>query len=464
MDGISAIANIINLAEGAFRIVGYLKSVKEGGKARQSLLEELTLLWLVLEGLRQQFDPAPNALNEPWMRPLKPLFEEPEGVFSKIRKEVKYLETKLVRGSHKTSRFATTIKWPFQEQQVYRTIDIIRSLQALISSAMAECNLGIARDIRKDICSVKSLAEDAHLQKVLSWLSPLNFRQKESEVLSLAENSSWVLDTTEFKSWCAGEARFLWCNGAPGAGKSVLASIAFSELRRTHSTHDVFVAIIYCSFDNAESQSLSTILASLLKQLIQDRCCLPDDVKQLYQTMVIEEKSRPDPGDVQQILEAEIEKLKSTFIVIDGLDEVGDVTARRHILDALQSLGRRTRIMITSRLLEDLHQRLSKTPSSSSCNGCGTECRADYMRCKQCATCTLCHDCFEAGMLCKSEDHDFEPNATCLSLKFRAKERDISKYARRRIALSDELARCVAEKPTLEQEIVNSVVRKSENM
>lgn len=252
MDGISAIVNIINLAEGAFRVVGYLKGVKEGGKARQSL-EELTLLWPVLEGLHQQFGPAPNALNEPWMRPLKPLFEEHEGVFSKIRKEIKYLETKLVRGSHKTSRFATTIKWPFQEQQVYRTVDTIRSLQVLISSAMAECNLGITRDIRRDVCSAKSLAEDAHLQKVLSWLSALNFRQKQSDIVSFAETSSWVLDTTEFKSWCAGEARFLWCYGPPGAGKSVLASIAFDELRRNYSTHEVFVAIIYCSFDTAES-------------------------------------------------------------------------------------------------------------------------------------------------------------------------------------------------------------------
>jgi hypothetical protein len=122
--------------------------------------------------------------------------------------------------------------------------------------------------------------------------------------------------------------------------------------------------------------------------------------------------------------------------------------------------------MITSRLLDDLHQRLHTTPSSFSCNACGIERLADYMRCKQCTTWTLCYDCFEAGRLCtcRSEDADFEANVTCLSLEFKAKERDISNYARRKIGMSDDLARCVREKPTLEQEVVNAVVRNSENM
>lgn len=462
MDPISAIANIIQIAEGTFRVVGYLKSVKDGGRARQSLLEEVTLVWLLLKGLRDQIAPLANGIDERTIDALKPLFEEPGGVLWKIKKEVKFLETKLVRGSNKTRQFLTTINWPFNESQVYRTIDIIRSLRGVISTVLAECSFEVSCDIRKDIAAVKSIAESAHMRNVLGWLSTCNFRQKQAEIVDLTDNASWVLDTPEFRSWREANAQLLWCYGAPGAGKSVLASISFSELRRLCNGRDVAVVIIYCSFDNPESQALDTIVASILKQIIQDQGSLPEDLNSLYHTMLIEEKPRPDLSAVLHLLKAEIEKLTSAFIILDGLDEVGDTTVRRNILETLQSLGPRTEIMITSRPLEDLRQQLYL--SNSSCDGCGKRQCADGSSSTHGLSYKCCRDCSYAG---KGEGNDglsFQPRTRCLTLEFKAKEQDIGKYVSRRIALSEELTRCMRQKPGLKDKVIESVVRSSENV
>jgi len=66
--------------------------------------------------------------------------------------------------------------------------------------------------------------------QILTWLSPLEPRLRHKDIQdSRAENvGEWVLQTEEFKSWCAtsggseSDKAVLFCYGNPGVGKTFI--------------------------------------------------------------------------------------------------------------------------------------------------------------------------------------------------------------------------------------------------
>ena len=70
MDPISAVgllASISSLADGAFKIVSFINTIREGGKQRLRLFTELNSLWMVLKLLEGHFDAEDEDLSEPWL-------------------------------------------------------------------------------------------------------------------------------------------------------------------------------------------------------------------------------------------------------------------------------------------------------------------------------------------------------------------------------------------------------------
>ncbi|KAG9023570.1 hypothetical protein FS842_005694 [Serendipita sp. 407] len=61
--------------------------------------------------------------------------------------------------------------------------------------------------------------------KILDWLSPINFFARQNEIFSTRQpdTGTWLLESSEFQKWKAGEEETLWCVGMPGAGKTVMA-------------------------------------------------------------------------------------------------------------------------------------------------------------------------------------------------------------------------------------------------
>jgi len=73
-----------------------------------------------------------------------------------------------------------------------------------------------------------TIADDR--SNILAWLSPLEPRLRHQDIQdSRVENiGEWLLQTGEFKSWCAGsgggesDSAVLFCYGDPGAGKTYI--------------------------------------------------------------------------------------------------------------------------------------------------------------------------------------------------------------------------------------------------
>ncbi|EGO03575.1 hypothetical protein SERLA73DRAFT_175097 [Serpula lacrymans var. lacrymans S7.3] len=117
-------------------------------------------------------------------------------------------------------------------------------------------------------------------QEFADWLSPLSFRQTRGDIYGHRREGTgkWVLDDKNFKDWQSGTVKTLWCPGIPGAGKTILASYIINHLEQKKAD-DVAVAYVYCSYMEQSTQTVYNLIASLLKQLVQDSLPTFDRVK-----------------------------------------------------------------------------------------------------------------------------------------------------------------------------------------
>ena len=65
---------------------------------------------------------------------------------------------------------------------------------------------------------------------ILAWLSPLEPRLRHQDIQEnrMEDIGEWLLQTEEFRNWCAGsggdesDSTVLFCRGDPGAGKTYI--------------------------------------------------------------------------------------------------------------------------------------------------------------------------------------------------------------------------------------------------
>jgi hypothetical protein len=112
---------------------------------------------------------------------------------------------------------------------------------------------------------------------------------------------------------------------------------------------DVAISCIYCDYKNQADQSVSGLIAGLLKQFVQHRPSISDHVKSLYKHHFVH-NTRPTPKEVIQALRSEIGPYSKVFIVVDALDECLEGN-QRDLITELGSLGSNVNLLVTSRPL-----------------------------------------------------------------------------------------------------------------
>ena len=95
-------------------------------------------------------------------------------------------------------------------------------------------------------------------------------------------------------------------------------------------------------------------MASLLKQLVQERHTLPDEIKSLYERHV-DRRTRPSSKEIITVLGTVIASYSRVFMIIDALDECAS-TDRQQLLKEVFTLQTQAQINIfaTSRILPDI--------------------------------------------------------------------------------------------------------------
>jgi len=121
------------------------------------------------------------------------------------------------------------------------------------------------------------------------------------------------------------------------------------------------IAYIYCNFKEQDKHSVRELIASLLKQLVQDHPVMSEAVESLYDKHH-RNRTHPSLGELTGTLRKEVERFGKVFIIIDALDELVEHD-RWHLVKEVQSLGPTVNLMVTSRPLSSIVQMFEGTRS-----------------------------------------------------------------------------------------------------
>jgi NACHT domain len=160
-------------------------------------------------------------------------------------------------------------------------------------------------------------------QAILDWLTPIDYAAQQSDFIARRQvgTGQWLLDSEEFQTWLHSDQQTLFCPGIPGAGKTILTAVTINDLTtRFQDDLGVGIAYLYCNFRRQDEQKADDLLASLLKQLSQERASLPDSVKALYEKHKIK-RTRPSFEEISRTFQSVAAIFSKAFIIIDALDE-----------------------------------------------------------------------------------------------------------------------------------------------
>jgi Cdc6-like AAA superfamily ATPase len=194
---------------------------------------------------------------------------------------------------------------------------------------------------------------------IVDWLTPIDYASQQSDfILARQEGTGeWLLKSSEFQDWVSQSKQTLFCPGIPGAGKTMITSIVIEHLHtRFQNDSSIGITYLYCNFRRQHEQKPENLLASLLKQLVQEQPSIPESINSLHKRHR-DKRTRPSFEEISKALHSVVTDYSKTFIIIDALDEcqVSD-GGRRRFLSEIFSLQTRTgaNLFATSRFIPEI--------------------------------------------------------------------------------------------------------------
>jgi hypothetical protein len=159
------------------------------------------------------------------------------------------------------------------------------------------------------------------LKDIREWLSPPDPSTNLNAALDLRHPGSgqWFLQGSEFATWRKVPNSFLWLNGKPGCGKSILSSTIIENLKGALPDAESLL-YFYFDFREAEKQSLGGALRSLVYQLYRQSPNVQKYLHSLFSSCN-DGKQQPSITLLGVAFEQMIEKAGDVWIVLDALDE-----------------------------------------------------------------------------------------------------------------------------------------------
>ncbi|KAL9598746.1 MAG: hypothetical protein Q9219_004304 [cf. Caloplaca sp. 3 TL-2023] len=202
-------------------------------------------------------------------------------------------------------------------------------------------------------------------REILDWLDALKYDDELAKNVSshLDGTCKWILDDPSYFAWRFQEtadtgAKFLWVNGPPGFGKTVLTAWVIQHMRETLKSP---VAYCFSSTHARKTDEYDGIVRTWIAQLAQS------DIRVLNLCKIERRRQNARRASLQDIWnllrEVSIEVSPCAF-VLDGLDEFSSTEdARIGFLKKLKNSIRSTsvKVWISSRDEVDIHSELSSS-------------------------------------------------------------------------------------------------------
>ncbi|KAJ5154763.1 uncharacterized protein N7500_010202 [Penicillium coprophilum] len=238
-------------------------------------------------------------------------------------------------------------------------LQVVRETRSMVAS----CTNGVNQMLK--------FSEDKKRLKMLNWLSSKNNEVTHAKIWNdRHENTGqWFLDTDRFRKWLAQDSdtpqdeRTLFCFGDEGAGKTFISAIVVEELRRHLESHEtVKIAFFYCEFQ--ERPTIDAVLASLLRQLLQENMSPLSGLESLFGALEKKQR-RPTENELFALLDSAVSPFSRVFFVVDAIDECrwpGEFA--ENLKNFCGSLQRRQNLglLVTSRSIPSVQEIFQNNP------------------------------------------------------------------------------------------------------
>lgn len=328
-------------------IVDYIRNVKNGPSESRQLLLEISStsgVVMLLRDLAQE-----TSSSDSWSASLDSLAD----LLGQYERQLQQVAHALEKT---TTSKREALKWPFEKKAVAETLTnmeryktafllALQTVQTEVSDSIRRSFQDIGTDVRQSREAVEWLRDsqqDKDYEKMLQWISPLSFHLVHNDNLQRrhGDTGDWILREPSFESWVSADLNTLCCEGIPGAGKTIIASIVVNHLRlrgeskgsdhgHLHSTTgllDSSLTYVFCTFKERNNQTAENLFGSIVKQLAEAYSKrFSPFVKELYQTRN-ETHERPLLADFVSMLGSMLRSFRTNYIVVDALDECADET------------------------------------------------------------------------------------------------------------------------------------------
>ncbi|KAJ7223968.1 ankyrin repeat domain-containing protein [Mycena rebaudengoi] len=334
-------AEIFGLVVGILDLLTTLKAGIEVGvdainaaKEQRDLLGELRHLELLLKDLqdRLKHNQAVNGIQQ---------LKDPLSEFKQVMEHVH--DDLQSANKARSSKAWKAVSWALRNKKgTQEDIGKMERFKALLNSWLTMDIWDSSQEQRQD-------NETAKRDKIIDWMSPLNPFRRHKDIFGTHQGGTgqWLLADVGFTTWKESVGGTLWCQGIPGAGKTVLSSVVVNYLQaQFQPSENIGVACLYLNHKEGDLQSPENLLASLWWQLVIGKP-LVASVHKLYEHHH-DRRTRPSVQEIDSVWRSVIAEYSKVYLVIDALDEYPE-DQRHWLLNHLATLGPKANVMLTSR-------------------------------------------------------------------------------------------------------------------
>ncbi|KAF5510909.1 Ankyrin-3 [Colletotrichum siamense] len=220
---------------------------------------------------------------------------------------------------------------PGEIQEAKSVVEILESVNEKISTTQQTAQCVKAK--------VETLMLSSHAQKIRQWLSAPDPKTNANHARELRHDGTgaWLLESTAFKNWYAGNDRHLWLRGIPGCGKTVLSTRVLDHLAKDI---DRIILSFFFDFSDTIKQTKHGLLRSLAFQLYHGGHDSEGHLDNSFREHKVGDE-KPTTTTLEGVVGVMLAAQSKVAIVLDALDES---TERGEIVSWLEAVFSNTKL------------------------------------------------------------------------------------------------------------------------
>ncbi|KAI1880051.1 hypothetical protein JX265_001672 [Neoarthrinium moseri] len=179
---------------------------------------------------------------------------------------------------------------------------------------------------------IEEIHVDKHRENIARWLKAPAVSSNLNKALEARHPGSGqgLIQTESYQKWKTQSKSFLWLNGIPGCGKTILTATVIEDLRASSQP----LLYFYFDFTDIEKQRFENTIRSLIDQLYHNNQSAREVLGSLYSSCD-GGSEQPRVDQLQAILVKMIQQSGEVWIILDALDEC---TSREELLRWLRGI------------------------------------------------------------------------------------------------------------------------------